>query len=270
MSRLVLERPLVSFDLETTGVDIVNDRIVQIALSKIWQTEKGYSHQDHTWLINPEMPIPKEASEVHGIYDVDVINVPTFATFATEIYSIIKGCDLLGFNSNRFDIPILGEALLKCGIVFPEATTKKIDAQVIFHERESRNLAAAYKKYCNKEIGEDAHNALHDAKTTTAILFGQLEMYEDLPGTIEGLHEASKRGDEVVDFAGKLVYDENGDVVYNLGKHKGSRVVDQPSFAHWMLEKDFPEHTKYCLREILGMPQPDFGYNENDQQNIAF
>ena len=164
MSRLVLERPLVSFDLETTGVDIVNDRIVQIALSKIWQTEKGYSHQDHTWLINPEMPIPKEASEVHGIYDVDVINVPTFATFATEIYSIIKGCDLLGFNSNRFDIPILGEALLKCGIVFPEATTKKIDAQVIFHERESRNLAAAYKKYCNKEIGEDAHNALHDAK----------------------------------------------------------------------------------------------------------
>lgn len=270
MNRLKLERPLVSFDLETTGVDIVNDKIVQIALSKIWQKDGKFSHQDYSWIVNPEMPIPVEASEVHGIYDKDVLQKPPFREIADEVYDILKNCDVLGYNSNRFDIPILGEALLKCGIIFPEESTRKIDAQVIFHEREPRDLEAALKLFCNKELGENAHDALHDAKATTAILFGQLEKYEDLPGTIEGLHEASKRGEDVVDFARKLVYDENGDVCYNFGKDKGSRVVDQPSFAHWMLDKDFPEHTKFCLREVLGYPQPDLGYEENIDDNAAF
>lgn len=269
MSRLKLERPLVSFDLETTGVDIVNDRIVQIALSKIWQTDGKFSHEDFTWILDPEMPIPVEASEIHGIYNQDVIDKPKFREIANEIYDIVKNCDVLGFNSNRFDIPILGEALLKCGILFPEESTMRIDAQVIFHEREPRNLEAAFKFFCNKEIGENAHNALHDAKTTTQILIGQLEKYEDLPGTVEGLHEASKRGVDVVDFARKLVFNEDGDVIYNFGKDKGSRVVDQPSFAHWMLDKDFPEHTKYCIREVLGMPQVNLGYEENND-NLAF
>lgn len=269
MSRLKLSRPLVSFDLETTGTDIANDKIVQIAMSKIWQDEQGnFSHKDYEWLVNPGIPIPKEASEVHKIYDKDVIDKPLFEEIASTIYEIIKDSDLLGYNSNRFDVPILGEHLIKCGYLYPKKETRLIDAQVIFHEHEPRNLEAAFRKYCNKELGDEAHDASVDMKATTQVLFGQLEMYDDLPGDVDGLHEASKRGEDVVDFARKLVYNEEGEVCYNFGSKKGVRVKDDTSFAYWILDRDFPEYTKYCLREELGMPQPSI--DNSDQNQLSF
>lgn len=264
MTRLQLERPLISFDLETTGTDITNDRIIQIGTRKITIKDGQFIHEDKQMMINPGIPISAEATEVHGISDDDVRGCPSFADVAATLYQYFNGCDVLGYNSNRFDIPILGEHFMKCGYLFPNPDTKSIDAQVIFHEHEPRNLEAAYQKYCNKSLGESAHDAMADTIATTEILLGQLKMYEDLGGTVDELHEASQRGEKVVDFARKLVYDEHGRMCFNFGKSKGDLVKQNTGFAFWILDKDFPEHTKFCIREELGMPHPQIETKEDE------
>lgn len=264
MTRLELNRPLISFDLETTGTDITLDRIIQIGTRKITLENGRFVHQDKQMMINPGIPISPEATEVHGISDDDVRGCPSFDDVAADLYQYFNGCDVLGYNSNRFDIPILSEHFMKVGLFFPKTDTKCIDVQVIFHEREPRNLEAAYKKYCNKSLGEDAHDAMADTIATAETLLGQLKMYDDLGGTVEELHEASQRGEKVVDFARKLVYDEDGEVCYNFGKSKGDRVKDNTGFAFWILDRDFPEVTKWWLRETLGMPHPKIETKEDE------
>jgi DNA polymerase-3 subunit epsilon len=255
MGKLKLNRPLAFFDLETTGTDIVTDRIVQIAVIKLTEKEGKYFQISKSWLINPQIAISKEASEVHGITFEDVIDKPTFREVHQEIKEFMDNCDLCGYNSNRFDVPILAEEFMRCGILFPDKDSKLVDCQVIFHEREPRDLASALQLYTGKEI-MDAHDALADTSATLNVLFGQLEMYEDLPGDIDSLHEISKREKETYDYAGKLLLDEEGEVVYGIGKAKGVRVINDPGFGQWMLDKDFPEYTKYLLRELLNIPHP--------------
>jgi DNA polymerase-3 subunit epsilon len=266
MRKLLLERPLISFDLETTGLNSAKDKIVQISLSKITYQNDVYHHIDYNWYLNPGIPIPPEVTEIHGITDEDVKDKMMFKDVAEEIYDIMKGCDLLGYNSNRFDIPFLAEEFIKCGITYPEEDTKMVDAQVIFHKREPRDLAAALMLYKGEEL-KDAHDARVDMKATIKILFGQLEKYPDLPDTIEGLHEESSRGEKLVDYAGKLAYNENGEVVFNFGADKGQRIVDNKNFANWMLKKDFPEYTKMCVRRELGLIQPEI---KPDTNHLAF
>ena len=247
--KLNLIKPLCFFDLETTGTAISKDRIVEMAVLKL---HPDGSQENKVWRINPEQPIPEEASQVHGITDEMVANEPTFKVLSNEIYSFIKGCDLAGYNSDRFDIPLLVEELLRAEIPFDFKNCKTVDVQTIFHKMEARTLEAALKFYCSKEL-TNAHSALADTQATHDVLLAQLERYSDLEPTIDFLNKFSTRR-KTADFAGFLVYDKAGELCFGFGKHKGKKVTaileTEPGYFGWVLNADFPRYTKKILTEI--------------------
>lgn len=248
--KLNLDRPIVFFDLETTGIDVVNDRIVEICLLKILPNG---NEESKVMRINPTIHIPEEASNVHGIYDHDVADCPTFKDVAKDVWAFMNGCDLGGFNSNHFDIPMLVEEFLRAGINPNFNKIRCVDVQNIYHKLERRTLIAAYKFYCNKNL-EDAHSALADTRATYEVLCAQLDHYPDeLKNDLDFLAEYSRRSNNV-DFAGRIVYDEKHVEVFNFGKYKGKPVVDvlrrDPGYYSWIMQGDFALNTKQVLTEI--------------------
>lgn len=247
--KLNLKNPLVFFDLETTGTNINSDRIVEICYLKVYPNG---NEEVKTLRINPEMPIPAESSAIHGIYDADVADCPTFKAVARNIANDIEGCDLAGFNSNRFDIPVLAEEFLRAGVEIDMSRRKFVDVQVIFHKMEQRTLSAAYKFYCDKSL-EDAHTAEADTRATYEVLKSQLDRYADLKNDVAFLADYSCFSKNV-DFAGRMVYNEAGAEVFNFGKYKGMAVSDvlkrDPGYYSWMLNSDFTLNTKAMLTKI--------------------
>ena len=246
---LNLKRPLVFFDLETTGINVSSDRIVEMSLLKISPNGKK---QWMTTRINPEMPIPPKTTEIHGISDEDVAGAPTFREVAKNLALFLEGCDLAGYNSIKFDIPLLAEEFLRTDTDFNFRKRKYVDVQIIFHKKEQRTLTAAYKFYCNKQL-KDAHSSKADTSATFEVLKAQLDRYEDLDNDIEKLADFSSYND-YVDFAGRIILDENGVEIFNFGKHKGKPVEkvleEEPSYYSWMMNGDFPLYTKRVLTEI--------------------
>ncbi|MBQ2037021.1 MAG: 3'-5' exonuclease [Alistipes sp.] len=247
--KLNLKRPLVFFDLETTGVDTAKDRIVEISMVKVMPDGEEIVR---TRLINPQMHIPEDATAVHGITDEDVKDQPTFAQIAKSLSQFIEGCDFGGFNSNRFDLPMLVEEFLRAGVDVDFKNRKFIDVQNIFHKMEQRTLVAAYKFYCNKDL-TDAHSAEADTRATYEVLKAQLDRYSELQNDVAALAEFSSRG-ETVDYAGRIVYNDKGEEVFNFGKYKGVKVSEvfqrEPSYYDWMMNGDFPLYTKKVITEI--------------------
>ena len=248
--KLNLKNPIVFFDLETTGTNINTDRIVEICYLKVYPNG---NEETKTMRINPEMHIPEASSAVHGIYDADVADCPTFKEVAKNVARDIEGCDLAGFNSNRFDIPVLAEEFLRAGVDIDMTKRKFVDVQVIFHKMEQRTLSAAYKFYCEKSL-EDAHTAEADTRATYEVLKAQLDRYNDtLENDIAFLSKFSTQNN-TADFAGFIIYNEEGVEVFNFGKNKGVPVVkvlkEQPGYFAWMLNGEFPLYTKKILTEI--------------------
>ena len=247
---LNLANPIVFFDLETTGVNIAKDRVVEISVLKVYPHGK---EEQKTIRVNPEMPIQKEASAIHGIYDEDVKDCPVFKGIAKELARYIEGCDLGGYNSNRFDIPLLAEEFLRAGVDFDMRKRKFVDVQTIFHKMEQRTLTAAYHFYCDKCL-EDAHTAAADTIATYEVLKAQLDRYGDkLENSIEFLSKFSTQNKNV-DFAGFIIYDDKGVEVFNFGKNKGIPVEkvlnEQQGYYDWMMKSDFPLYTKKVLTRI--------------------
>ena len=247
--KLNLKNPVIFFDLETTGVNIANDRIVEISYLKVYPNGNEMSR---TMRINPEMHIPEQASEVHGIYDADVADCPTFKQVAREIAADFEGADIAGFNSNRFDVPLLAEEFLRADVDLDMTRRKLIDAQVIFHKMEQRTLVAAMKFYCGKEL-EGAHSADADTRATYEVLQAQLDRYPELQNDVAWLSEFSSHTSNV-DFAGRIVYDDKGVEVFNFGKYKGMPVVEvlrrDPGYYSWIMQGDFTLNTKQVLTRI--------------------
>ena len=247
--KLQLTRPIAVIDLETTGINIGSDRIVEIAIIKILPDG---TRQVKRKLINPQMPIPKGSSDVHGITDEMVKDAPTFKQAANEIKQFIDNCDLAGYNSNRFDVPMLVEEFLRIGMEITIDGKRLVDVQRIFHMMEQRTLGAAYKFYCQKTL-EGAHSAEVDATATWEVLEAQIERYPQLGTTIESIVKATGEED-LVDFARRFIR-ENGVEVFNFGKHKGKPVAqvlrEEPQYYDWMMKGDFPMHTKQKLSEIF-------------------
>lgn len=244
-----LHKPLAFFDLETTGITVGADRIVEISILKLMPDG---SKSVLTKRVNPEIPIPEGASKVHGIYDKDVANEPTFKQVAPEISAFIGNADLAGYNSNKFDIPMLVDEFLRVEITFDMKGRRMVDVQNIFHKMEQRTLAAAYKFYCQKEI-ENAHSAEADIIATYEVFVAQLERYPDLAKDVDGLHQFTAMTQNV-DLAGRIVYNEKKEEVFNFGKHKGRSVAEvfekEPSYYDWMLKGDFPAETKQVLTAL--------------------
>lgn len=247
--RLNLRNPLVFFDLETTGINIVKDRIVELSYVKVFPNG---NEESKTMKINPEMPIPKESTAIHGITDEDVKDCPTFKEIAKSLAAQIEGCDLAGYNSNRFDIPLLAEEFLRAGVEIDLNRRKFVDVQTIFYKMEPRTLSAAYKFYCNKSL-ENAHTAHADTMATYEVLQAQLDRYPELQNDIKFLSDYSSFTNNV-DFAGRMVYNEQGVEVFNFGKYKGHPVEEvlkkEPAYYSWMINGDFPLNTKQKLTEI--------------------
>lgn len=247
--KLQLKNPIVFFDLETTGTNIVTDRIVEISYHKVSPNGR---EETKTIRVNPGVPIPPHVSEIHGIKDEDVVNCPLFKAVAKEIARDIEGCDLAGYNSNRFDIPLLAEELLRADVDIDLMKRKFVDVQVIFHKMEARTLSAAYKFYCGKEL-EGAHGAEADTLATYEVLKAQLDMYPDLQNDIEFLSKFTMQSNNV-DFSGRIVYNEKGEEVINFGKYKGQKVEDvlkkDLGYYGWMMNSDFSLHTKKVLTNI--------------------
>lgn len=247
--QLNLTKPICFFDLETTGVNITTDRIVEISILKVFPNGK---EERKTWLVNPEMPIPKEVVEIHGITDEKVANEPTFKVLAKEIHNIIKDSDLGGFNSNRFDIPLLAEEMLRADVDFDMKNRLAIDVQTIFHKMEQRTLTAAYKFYCDKNL-DGAHSAEADTNATYEVLKAQIAKYDDIENDTKFLAEFSSRK-KFADFAGFLVYNKKGEECFSFGKHKGKTVDNvlqsEPGYFGWLLNADFPLYTKKVLTAI--------------------
>ena len=247
--KLNLKRPIVFFDLETTGVDTAKDRIVEISMVKVMPDGDQVVR---TRLINPQMHIPEEASAIHGIKDEDVKDAPTFAQIAKSLYQFVEGCDFGGFNSNRFDMPMLVEEFLRAGVDVDFKNRKFVDVQNIFHKMEQRTLVAAYKFYCNKDL-DNAHSAQADTMATYEVLMAQLDRYPELQNDIAALAEFSSHG-ETADYAGRIVYNEKGEEVFNFGKYKGMSVSEvfrkEPSYYSWMMNGDFPLYTKKVITQI--------------------
>jgi DNA polymerase-3 subunit epsilon len=247
--QLNLTKPICFFDLETTGINISKDRVVEISILKVYPNG---NKESRTWLVNPEMTIPKEVIEIHGISNEKVVNEPTFKELAKDIYNMIKDSDLAGFNSNRFDIPLLAEELLRADIDFDMKSSLAVDVQTIFHKMEQRTLSAAYKFYCNEDL-EGAHSAEADTNATYEILKAQLDRYEDLENNTKFLAEFSSRN-KFADFAGFINYNKNGEECFAFGKHKGKLVTDvlekEPGYFGWLLNADFPLYTKKVLTAI--------------------
>jgi DNA polymerase III subunit epsilon len=247
--QLNLNKPICFFDLETTGINITKDRIVEISILKV---NPDGSEKKKTWLVNPEMPIPEVVIAVHGITNEKVANEPTFNQLAKEINSWIKDADLGGFNSNRFDIPLLAEEMLRAGVDFDMKNRQSVDVQTIFHKMEQRTLAAAFKFYCDKNL-EDAHSAEADTMATYEVLKAQLDRYDDLENDTAFLADFSSRK-KLADFAGFIAYDKEGDECFSFGKHKGKKVTEilekEPGYFGWLLSADFPLYTKKVLTAI--------------------
>lgn len=260
--QLNLKNPIVFLDLETTGINVVSDRIVEIALIKV---NVDGSEEEKLLRINPERHIPEETSEIHGIYDEDVKDAPTFKAVAKTLAHFIEGCDLCGFNSNRFDIPLLAEEFLRAEVDIDMKKRKFIDVQAIFHKMEKRTLVAAYKFYCNQEL-VNAHSAMADTKATYEVLKSQLDRYENVEvedkkgvKTLPIVNDIDKLSDfssydRNVDFVGRIIYNEKGVEVFNFGKNKGVPVEkvlqEQPGYFGWMLNGEFPLYTKKVLTQL--------------------
>lgn len=246
---LTLTRPLVFIDLETTGINLATDRIVEIAIVKL---NPDGSRAEKQKLINPGIPIPKTASAIHGITDEKVKDAPTFKQVANELKQFIDHSDLSGYNSNRFDIPLLIEEFLRAGIELEMTTRRMVDVQQIFHLNEKRTLEAAYKFYCNKEL-TDAHSAAADALATWEVLIAQTERYSHIGDTIDSIL-AFTGEEKIVDFARRFIFDNEVEV-FNFGKYKGRPVGEvlkaEPQYYDWMMKSDFPLHTKQKLTEIF-------------------
>lgn len=249
MTNLNLKKPLCFFDIESTGTNIVKDRIVEIAILKLLP---NHNKESKTWLVNPQVPIPAEVTAIHGISDEDVKDHPTFKELAVQILQFIKGSDLAGYNSNRFDIPLLAEEMLRAEQDFDLKNVNCVDVQTIFHKKEKRTLEAALKFYCNKEL-INAHSAEADTMATYEVLLGQLDKYSDLENDIKWLAEFSKHK-QFADFAGFVRFNNDGKEVFSFGKHKGKTVEDvfesEPSYYNWMQNADFPLYTKKILTSI--------------------
>ncbi|MDG1195594.1 MAG: exonuclease domain-containing protein [Polaribacter sp.] len=246
---LDLKKPIVFFDLETTGINIANDKIVEISILKVFPNG---NKESKTWLVNPEMEIPQGSIDVHGITNEKVATELTFKELASKVNEMIAGCDLAGFNSNRFDIPLLAEELMRAGIDFDMKNRKAIDVQVIFHKKEQRTLSAGYQFYCEKEL-EGAHGAEADTNATYEILLAQLTKYKDIGNTVDALSEYSTHGKRA-DFAGFILMNEEDQEIFSFGKYKGRTVVEvlkeNPGYNNWIQNADFPLYTKKVLREI--------------------
>ena len=248
--KLKLEKPIIFFDLETTGLDIARDRIVELCYIRI---EPNGNEEAKSMRINPEMHIPEVCSKVHGIYDKDVKDCPTFKEIAPELSKTFSGCDLAGFNSNKFDIPLLVEEFMRAGIDPDLSDRHFIDVQNIYHKMERRTLIAAYKFYCDKNL-ENAHSALADTRATYEVLQAQLDHYPDaLKNDVQFLSEFSSIGKNV-DLAGRFVYNENGEEIVNFGKYKGKAVRDvlrtDPGYYSWIQQGDFTLNTKQVLEKL--------------------
>ena len=246
---LKLNRPICFFDLETTGIDVAKDRIVEIAILKVFPNG---NKESKTWLVNPNIPIPPQSTAVHGITNEKVANEPTFAQLSSQIYSMIKDSDLAGFNSDRFDIPLLAEELLRADVDFDMKNRVSVDVQTIFHKKEERTLSAAYKFYCNQTL-ENAHSAEADTNATYEILKAQLERYDDLDNDMKSLSEFTTRK-KSVDFAGFIALNDKGQEIFTFGKHKGALVDDvlekEPGYFGWIQNAEFPLYTKKVLTAI--------------------
>ena len=246
---LELKRPLCFFDLETTGVNVVKDRIVEIAVLKLLPNG---NKEGKTWLVNPEMPIPKGASDIHGITDEKVADAPNFKTLAGEIYAFMKGCDWAGFNSDRFDIPLIAEEFMRAEIDFDLKNHKTIDVQTIFHKMEQRTLSAALKFYCNKEL-KNAHSAMADTDATYQVLLAQIERYDQLENNLDFLSQFSTRK-RSLDVAGFIVLNKEDEPCFSFGKHKGKTIDEvlekEPGYFGWLLNADFPLYTKKVLTAL--------------------
>lgn len=246
---LQLHRPICFFDIEATGINIAKDRIIEISLLKIYPN--GNKEQKN-WRIHPGMPIPPQATAIHGIQDADVADKPLFKAIASEICKMIEDADLAGYNSNRFDIPLLAEELLRAGSSFDVRKHKTIDVQVIFHKMEPRTLAAAYRYYCQKELTE-AHSAQADTFATYEVLQAQLGKYQDLKKDVKSLNEFSYQ-QNIADLAGFIGIDEIGDEIFNFGKYKGKKVTHifeiDPGYYGWVQNADFPLYTKKVLTAV--------------------
>lgn len=246
---LKLSKPICFFDLETTGTNVAKDRIVEISILKVYPNG---NKEGRTWLVNPEMTIPDEVIAVHGISNEKVANEPTFKELAKEIYNIIKDCDLAGFNSDRFDIPLLAEEMLRAEIDFDLKNMLSVDVQTIFHKMEKRTLEAAYKFYCDKDLA-DAHSAEADTIATYEVLLSQLDRYPELENNVKKLAEFSTHR-KFADFAGFISFDEDDEEIFSFGKHKGKKVLEvldqEPGYFGWILNADFPLYTKKVLTQI--------------------
>ncbi|MFT4522303.1 MAG: DNA polymerase-3 subunit epsilon [Bacteroidia bacterium] len=244
-----LHKPLVVFDLETTGINVSQDRIIDVYLIKVQP-----DGVEQTWYkrLNPGMPIPAETSAIHGIYDADVVGCPSFKDVAHELHQFIGNADFGGFNSNRFDFPMLVEEFYRAGVDFETEKRKFVDAQRIFHLKEPRNLAAAYQFYCNETL-ENAHSAEADTRATWEIIKSQLDKYTDLEPTVDFLHKFSGQ-DEFVDLAGRIKRNDKGEPCIAFGKHRGKTVASifkkEPSYFDWMMNGDFPENTKRVITRL--------------------
>jgi DNA polymerase-3 subunit epsilon len=247
--KLKLKNPIVFFDLETTGINVASDRIVEISYLKVYPDGK---EETATYKVNPTIPIPKQASEIHGIYDKDIKDEPTFAELAKSIAQVFEGCDLAGYNSNKFDIPLLAEEMIRAEVDIDFKKRKFVDVQVIFLKKEPRTLGAAYKFFCDKEL-VDAHSAEADTRATYEILQAQLDKYTDLENDIDKLSEFSSHNKNA-DFAGRIIFNDANEECFNFGKYKGQRVVDvfakDPGYYGWMINNDFPLYTKNLLTKI--------------------
>ncbi|MEY2963058.1 MAG: hypothetical protein RL754_319 [Bacteroidota bacterium] len=247
--QLNLKRPLCFFDLETTGVNVTSDRIVEICLHKV---HPDGHEETHTWRVNPTIPIPASASAVHGVYDKDVVNAPTFKELAPKVQSLIQDSDLAGYNSNKFDIPLLAEEFLRAGIDFDMKARLAVDVQNIFHRMEQRTLSAAYKFYCGKSL-ENAHSAEADVLATYEVLKAQVERYEELENDMKFLSAFSNR-QRVADFAGFIAFNDQDEEIFTFGKYRGQTVKavleENPGYFSWIQNADFPLYTKKVLTAI--------------------
>jgi DNA polymerase-3 subunit epsilon len=247
--KLVLKRPIAFFDLESTGVDFVKDRIVEISVLRV---NPDGNKASKTWRLNPTIPIPMEASAVHGIYDEDIITSPTFKQAAPEIFALLDPCDLAGFNSNRFDVPMLLEEFIRAGYSFSIDNRSLVDVHRIYTHFEKRTLGAAYQFYCNKELN-NAHSAEADTNATYEVLMAQLDKYVDhLKCDVQFLHDFSNE-ERFIDSGRRFVY-VSGKPAFNFGKYKGKYVEDilrsDPGYYNWMMQGDFAQHTKQKFTEI--------------------
>lgn len=247
--RVKLDRPICFFDLETTGAKVGKDRIVEIAILRV---DTNNQESQKVWRINPEMDISFQATQVHGISNQMVEIEPNFAHYSNEIYQFIKGCDLAGFNAIKFDIPILVEELIRADIDFDFSRIRMIDSQVIYHKKEPRNLSAALKFYCNKDL-ENAHSALDDTIATYEVFKAQLDRYDDLEPNMDFLSEYTKRNNNL-DFAGKIRIDSDNDAIFAFGKYAGQKVTDvfksDKGYYSWIMKGDFPEYTKKIFTKL--------------------